>query len=159
MNLPGSFVLFSQKSTKYYYYCCFCYYHSFFPMNLPWAIILPAVIIIMAVIMLLCYCYCYLLFSMSLPRITLLTLSPAHDFSRPHHWREQQSWHTDSLHSFPELPSLLLAGVEEGPRRQKWKHFLCLPPCPSLPACQRLRVSYSFILYPLPLSSLMEWLK
>lgn len=44
-----SSVFFSQKSTKYYYYCCFCFYHSFFPMSLPWVIILPVVIIITAV--------------------------------------------------------------------------------------------------------------
>ena len=43
-----SSVFFSQKSTKDYYYCV-CSYHSFFPMSLPWVIILPVVIIIMAV--------------------------------------------------------------------------------------------------------------
>lgn len=35
--------------------------------------------------------------------------------------------------SFPELPSWLWAGVEEGPRRQTWKDFLSLPSIPSLP--------------------------
>ena len=152
MNLPSSFVLFSQKSTKYYYYCCFCCDHSFFPMNLPWAMILPAVIIITAVTDAICSSPRVSPGLHSFPRLQLTT------FPGPTTGGSSRA-DTLTLCSFPELPSLLLAGVEEGPRRQKWKDFLCLPPCPSLPACQGLRVSYSFILYPLLLSSLMEWLK
>lgn len=124
MNLPRTFVLFLRKSTKYYYYC-FYYYHSFLPMSLPRIIVL--FVIIMAVTDVICSPSWVLLGLDSSPCLTswLLQAPPLEGAAELTH---------RSFCSIPELPSLLLAGIEEGPRGHKWNCFLSLPPIMPLPS-------------------------
>lgn len=80
------------------------------------------------------------------PKTTLLTSSPPHDFSRPHHWREQQSWHTPFLVLFFRAAQRAFSRCRGGAKKADVEGFLLFAshPAPPAPARQGCRISYSF---------------